>query len=145
MIEKAIKIAKRSRCGKYAMGCIIERDGLILSNGWAHVPVQRNWQLYSMHAEMHALVRGRRANLEGARIWIASVSRKSGMLTTARPCWDCVIALRAAGVMTCYYTIGTWDDLGTIYTKAESLEGRLQDFKVYNRKAAQMYYTDKRP
>jgi len=142
MIEEAIKIAKRSRSGKYQMGCVIARDGIILSNGWAHIPVQRNWKLYSMHAEMHALVRGRRSTLEGATAFIAAVSKKSGMYTIARPCYDCVIALRAAGIMEVAYTTDVWNDLGDIFVNWESLEGRLKDFKVYNRRPKVTYYSD---
>ena len=142
MIEEAIKIAKRSSTGKYMMGCVIVRNNEIISNGWAHIPTQRNWRLYSMHAEMHALVRGRRSDLQDAHIYIAAISRKSGMLTNARPCLDCVIALRAAGIFNCHYTTDTWNDLGDIFVNDESLEGRLKDFKVYNKRSKVTYYSD---
>lgn len=105
-IEDAIKIAQRSTIRTHKTGAVIfNRNGLILSNGWSHTP---HYKLSngkrSIHAEIHALARGRQTNLNGALIAVATVSGKSGNCTTGMPCLDCAIALRAADISGVYYT-----------------------------------------
>ncbi len=108
MIEEAIKIAKRSSTGKYAMGCVIvDQDHWeVISNGWSHVPNIKEWRLYSLHAELHALVRMRRNYVKNPVAYIAAISRKSGNYTLAKPCRDCAIALHSAGIFLVQYTVG---------------------------------------
>lgn len=133
MIEEAIKIAKRSRCGKYAMGCVIydNFDLKKLSNGWAHIPEMKNWPLYSLHAELHALARARQTDVQYAVAYIAAISRKSGGLTTARPCRDCAIALFAAGIDTVIYTMPSHPSNPVFKSEVIDLYD-LETFKVYN-------------
>jgi len=131
MIEEAIKIAKRSRCGKYAMGCVIRtRDNKTVSNGWAHVPEMKEWRLYSLHAEIHAIARARNTGLENTIAYIAAVSNKSGNVSLAKPCRDCAIALFSAGVKEVYYTTAPF----TIpqYLSLFHAMDHLETFKVYN-------------
>lgn len=125
-------MAKRSSTGKYAMGCVIvnPQDNTIITNGWAHVPTMRNWKHYSLHAEMHALARGRHIDLYGSVAYVAAMSRKSGKFTTALPCLDCAIALLSAGVAIVYYTTPDTNVIGTL--KAEAIPSMLSELKVYN-------------
>jgi deoxycytidylate deaminase len=139
MIHHAIKIAKRSSTGKYAMGCVIvdNANHKIISNGWAHVPNMKNYRLYSLHAELHALVRMRHTIMENGTAYIASLSRKSGNHTTARPCRDCALALFSAGVNVVVYTVpGSYGPLSE-HACTEKIDlfyelDRIDSFKLYN-------------
>lgn len=87
-------------------GAVIVRDSVVISNGWSHTPHYRlsNGQR-SIHAEMHALARGRHKNLAMSTVYIATVSGKSGNQVSGKPCLDCAIALRSAGVFEVRYSI----------------------------------------
>lgn len=108
-IDEAAKIAERSTIRTHKTGAVIvggRRYDTILTNGWSHTP---HYELSdgkrSMHAEIHALGRGRHFNLKGAVCHIATISGKSGNRVSARPCLDCAIALKAAGIVTVHFTI----------------------------------------
>lgn len=139
MIEHAIKIARRSSTGKYMMGCVIESNvnSRLVSNGWSHVPNIKRWRLYSLHAELHALLRMRHVLLDHGTAYIAAISRKSGNYTTARPCRDCALALYSAGVNRVVYTIG--GAFGPLDENASTEEidlfyelDNIDSFKTYN-------------
>lgn len=111
MIDEAIKIAKRSTHAKHQTGCVIvdrQKTPILISNGWSH---KGNWDygtgLYSVHAEIHALIRARPKNLHGCVAIIATIARKSGSVTNAAPCLTCAMALIASGIETVYYTVWT--------------------------------------
>ena len=125
--EEVIKIANRSSMKRYGTGCVIVKGKEIISNGWSHKG-QNLGSLYSLHAELHALARGRHLDLQGTTCYIATIAKKSGNLTTARPCIRCAIALRTAGVTQVQYTIPqiggtTWEVLPT--------EILVSEFKIY--------------
>lgn len=132
MIDKIHKIALRSSTGKYAMGCIIvDEKNRIVSNGWAHKPIMKNWKLYSLHAEMHAVARARHHyRLERGTAYIVAVSRKSGKFTTAMPCRDCAIALISFGVELVMYSNYLTNHIGSL--EVGILEDMLSELKVYN-------------
>jgi tRNA(Arg) A34 adenosine deaminase TadA len=111
------------------MGCVIVRNETVLTNGWSHVPQSTKWRHYSLHAEMHALARGRYMRLKGSIAYIAAVSRKSGRYTTAKPCLDCAIALKSAGVDAVFYTTPDTSKFG--FLRIEELESMLSELKVY--------------
>ena len=124
------KIAMRSCTGKYAMGSYIMRGLTLLSNGWSHIPNNENRKHWSLHAEMHALARGRNhRTLSGSVCWIAAVSRKSGKFTVAKPCLDCAIALNAAGVEYVCYTTPDTNTVGLM--RMEKILPMLSSLKVY--------------
>lgn len=127
MIETAAHIALRSTMRTHRTGAVIVRDSVVISNGWSHTPHYRlsNGQR-SIHAEIHALARGRHKNLDGSEIFIATVSGKSGNLTNAMPCLDCAIALRSAGVYAVHYTF--YRNVKKLWLPAES---HFEDLKVY--------------
>lgn len=127
MIDTAAHIARRSTMRSHRTGAVIARDGVVISNGWSHTPhyTLSNGQR-SIHAEIHALARGRHKSLDGAEIFIATVSGKSGNLTNGMPCLDCAIALRAAGVYAVHYTF--YKDVRKLWLPSES---HFADLKVY--------------
>lgn len=80
------------------------RQGEVIATGWAH-PCAMHLRLVSMHAEQHCLRRVDLDDVAGATAYIATISAKSGNLTTARPCLDCVRMLEQAGVLRVCYTV----------------------------------------
>jgi deoxycytidylate deaminase len=105
MITKAADIARRSTMRSHKTGALIMRDTTIISNGWSHTPhYQLSNHQRSIHAEIHALARGRHLHLSGTTIYVATVSGKSGNFVSAKPCLDCAIALRTAGVFRVIYS-----------------------------------------
>lgn len=58
----------------------------------------------SIHAEVAALNACRRANLEGAVIYVARIL-KDGSPAMSRPCGNCQKALREAGIKKVFYTV----------------------------------------
>jgi deoxycytidylate deaminase len=126
MIEEALKLAKRSSIRTHKTGCIIARGGEVLSTGWSHVPPMRARR--SIHAEMHALARGRHINMNYATAYIATINGKSGNTVESRPCLECAIGLRAAGIHLATYTF--YDSILSMIID-EELERH--NLRVYNR------------
>ncbi len=108
-IALATKMATRSPQGRFKTGCvIIGKKGEILSKGWSHLSEARMAEYFSVHAELHALLRtAYRPSLEGGIAYIVTKSGKSGDLTMARPCRACAAALYAAGIKKIVFT--WWD------------------------------------
>ena len=126
-IDETKKIAARSSIGRHQTGAVISLDGKIVSNGWSHVPHYKLRSKRSLHAELHALARARHLNLYNAIICIATIARKSGNYVSAKPCLDCAIALKAAGISQVYYTLNNdWND----YLNLEA-PATFHDLKVY--------------
>jgi deoxycytidylate deaminase len=128
-IDEAKKVAGRSSIGKHMTGAVIAIDGRIISNGWSHVPHYKLRSKRSLHAEIHALARGRYKELERGVICIATIARRSGNYVSAKPCLDCAIALRAAGIYQVYYTLNNdWNDFLNLLD-----ESVFDDLKIYER------------
>lgn len=106
MIDEAIKMANDSPMRRFATGAVIfSKRGEILSKGCSHISSLRLHSLYSIHSEIHALHKVRHLNLYGATIAIATIARKSGNLTSAKPCSVCASMLYAAGIREAIYTV----------------------------------------
>jgi len=129
-VRKAlIKATKRSTHRRHQTGCVIVgKKGEILSTGCSHASSLRMSELHSIHAEIHALGRGRYENLRGATAYICTMARKSGNLVYSRPCLTCAIALRSTGIIDVVYSnkIGGFQRL--------DLEKNLIGLKVYPRR-----------
>lgn len=100
--KEVIRVAQRSTHKRYMMGCVIVRNGEILGKGHQHTGTWRMRELYSMHAELHALfnLRHMRGELGGSIAYIVGISRKSGNYVSALPCVRCATALVHAGITT---------------------------------------------
>lgn len=110
------------------VGCVIvSKGGEILSDGCAHVSNIRMTELASVHAEIHALGRGRHRKLEGATAYVMAQARKSGNTVVGKPCLVCAIAMRSAGIREVIYSISNND-----FAKLD-LESDLSKLKVYRR------------
>jgi deoxycytidylate deaminase len=125
LIEEAKKIALRSSQYRYQTGCVLVKNGELISNGWSHKAHYKPNGLLSLHAELHAIARGRHCDLNGSVAFVANISRKSGNIALARPCLRCAIALRGVGVRAVAYT--TSDGIKWI-----NPEDELKDLKTYD-------------
>lgn len=103
MISTAVKIALRSPHRRFKTGAVLIKGKKVLATGWSH-PCSMHLHLYSMHAEQHLLRRVNLDDVEGATIYVATISGKNGNITSGRPCIDCVTALRHVGVARVCYT-----------------------------------------
>lgn len=130
VVHKALfKATKRSTHRRHQTGCVIvDKKGDILSTGCSHASSLRMSELHSIHAEIHALGRGRYENLQGATAFICTMARKSGNIVYSAPCMTCAIALRSAGILNVVYSnkIGGFQRM--------DLEKQLTGLKVYPRR-----------
>ena len=109
-IKRAVYLAQRSPFKRFKSGAVITKRGVILAEGWSHIgPSLR--ELYSVHSEIHSLGRARHLDLSGSTAYVATISKKSGNITLAKPCITCAIAMASAGVELAYYTVNNdeWD------------------------------------
>jgi len=104
-LDRAVKMAQRSPQKRFMTGAVIARGDREVSTGWSHMSSLRLSTVSSIHAEIHALGRGRHVDLYEAVAYIANISRKSGNVTLAKPCFSCAISLYAAGIRYAVYTI----------------------------------------
>lgn len=107
MIDKAIRIAARSPQRTHQTGAVlVSSRGSILACGWSHIGA-RTLSLRSTHAELHALLRAPQGQLIGGTVYVATLSRKSGNATMAKPCVHCKTALEHAGITRAVFTTPT--------------------------------------
>lgn len=133
-INKALmKATKRSTHRRHQTGCVIaNKGGEILSSGCSHASSLRMNELHSIHAEIHALGRGRYRNLKDATAYIATMARKSGNFVFSAPCLTCAIALRSAGIGWVVYTNGENKDSCDIHNLDQLIKSK--GLKVYPRR-----------
>lgn len=104
-LEKALQIAGRSGIRRYKTGAVIvAKKGNVVSVGWSHMTCVHREEYYSMHAELHAVLRADRKTLVGSTCFVANVSGKSGAIASAKPCDACAAVLKEAGVVRIVYT-----------------------------------------
>lgn len=107
-LSLAVKMAHTSEATKQH-GCVIVKNGSVLAlgvNKWRSREffldeLSSYSQNATIHAEMDALSRTK--NAEGAIVYIARLGNK-GDLRYSRPCNDCFLKLKAAGVKSVVYT-----------------------------------------
>ena len=62
-----------------------------------------DYGLYSIHAEMSAMLSCPKDKLYGAEMWIYR-EKRDGQIGTARPCDDCMSVIKDAGIKKIHYT-----------------------------------------
>ncbi len=128
--QLALKMARRSPLDGHKNGTVIARKGEVLTTGWSHVShLVGLYGLHSLHAEIHALARGRHLDLTGVTV-INACFTPAGLLTNARPCLTCAIALRSAGCTQVIYSSAhvSWGVL--------TLDYSLKGLKLYGARKA---------
>ena len=106
-IRKALnKVTTRSTHKRHMTGCVIvDKSGNIISNGCSHASSFRMTELHSIHAEIHAVGRGRHIDLKGAVAIVQTKARKSGNIVSGMPCLTCAIAMESVGINTVVYSV----------------------------------------
>jgi tRNA(Arg) A34 adenosine deaminase TadA len=104
-LSRAVSLAKNSK-EKTKHGCLIVRGGSLQGLG---INVSRNTpgivmeiDALGVHAEIRALKSCTRT--DGAVAYIARVNRR-GMQRQSRPCPNCIVALKNAGIKRVIYTV----------------------------------------
>ncbi len=112
LVHKALnKATQRSTHLRYQTGCVIvDRSGNVIASGCSHSSSHRLSELHSIHAEIHALGRGRYLDFTNCTAYIKTVARKSRNLVYSAPCITCAIALYNAGIETVIFSTGSMDD-----------------------------------
>lgn len=106
ILDRVVKIAERSPFMKFGTGAmLLDKNDKIISEGWSHRGAIVMSELESVHAEIHALHRAR-FKKQPHTVVIATLSKKSGNVTSARPCINCALALHAAGIENVLYSMG---------------------------------------
>jgi deoxycytidylate deaminase len=100
----ALQMAGRSPLRRYKTGAVIVRNTTVVSTGWSHYGMRLS-SVYSMHAELHALLRARHLELSDADIFIANMRPGTNRIVMSQPCATCVAALRTVGITRAHYTV----------------------------------------
>ena len=133
IVKKLNKATQRSTHLRYQTGCVIaDKRGDVIASGCSHSSSHRLNELHSIHAEIHALGRGRYLDLTDCTAYIKTVARKSGNLVYSAPCLTCAIALYNAGIKQVVFSTG-----GTMDSWCEHMVDWLineSDLKVYPRR-----------
>jgi len=114
LLDRALQLAKTSKY-RHQHGAIIVKNGNVISQG-VNYKVNNPRQITDpktgagIHAEVAAIKASRGADLNGAVIYVARVS-KCGDPVMSKPCDRCQNSLREAGIKKVYYTIDSEMDL----------------------------------
>jgi tRNA(Arg) A34 adenosine deaminase TadA len=65
--------------------------------------------------------------MDGALCYTATIARKSGNVTSSKPCYACAVAMLSYGIETCIYTISS----PGLVTHTMNLAEELDSLKVY--------------
>ena len=107
IVKKLNKATERSTHLRYQTGCVIvNKKGDVIASGCSHSSSHRMSELHSIHAEIHALGRGRYLDFTECTAYIQTVARKSRNLVYSAPCLTCAIALHNAGIKEVIFSTG---------------------------------------
>lgn len=82
-----------------------------MSRGWSHMGQANLAEYYSVHAELHAILRAGRGRLKGGSAIVFNYSGRSGATALAKPCDRCEALLRNEGIRVVSYSTPTGFDL----------------------------------
>jgi deoxycytidylate deaminase len=111
MFYLAKNISKLSSHPKHRMGAVIVDKGTPISVGCNQCKSHPLAKWNGLHAEVQAIHTSGKNRIRGSSVFIYR-ERKSGLPAMARPCCDCMNALREFGVRWVYYTTNDfpfWD------------------------------------
>lgn len=110
-LAEALYFANRCHNRKHKTGCVLySKNGEFLGGGWAHDGEWSYGGLYSVHAEVHAVLRARKKhNLKGSTAYVATYASRSGIPTLSKPCLNCATTLVGYGIDSVIYTTSNVD------------------------------------
>ena len=130
IVEACIKEAKKSEY-RFKMGAVIFKGNRIIGKGYNAIrscssidPKYRRFN-NALHCELRALLSVKNwKNLKGADMLVIKISKTTGSLSNAKPCYHCQCALQSVGIRNVYFT----DVNGTIsMIKAKDLNLTIDD------------------
>ena len=135
IIEACIKEARKSEY-RFMLGCVIFKGTRIISKAHNEIRSCANInpkfrRFYnSLHSEINALLKTKNWNkLKGADLLVIKVSKTTGSISNAKPCYHCQTAIKAVGIRNVYYS----DKDGTIsMIKAKDLNATIEDLPPLN-------------
>lgn len=132
-INIATELANLSKCVSHHVGCVIVKDGRIVSTGYNGTPSgyiechqvhetckdgHREWSAqYEIHAEMNAILFAARngVSVQGSTLY-----------STLQPCWQCSKNIIQSGVKTIIYK----EKYGRLLEQQEEINNFLQSNQV---------------
>ncbi len=110
-IALALQEASRSSLTDWRIGAVIARGGKVISSGYNRYSgkidsLSRRYglEIYSLHAEMDAIVKAEGHSLSGASMFISGFKDKNGNDIVCRPCNKCLKIIELVGIKIVYYT-----------------------------------------
>lgn len=104
-LKKAMNIAFKSTCPNQKHGCVIVKDGDIISEGYNHQKIHM-YHKCSVHAEVDALFKCQKKPLTDCDMYVVRLGPSSlGFpLKYSRPCPDCTKAIQKAKLRRVFYS-----------------------------------------
>jgi len=103
----AEKQAMKSTFMKHRVGAVIMKGNRVLSTGFNSIRYSSISKQATSHAEAAAIVRllkeGRMVDLAGSVLYVTRFT-KSGVISCARPCDNCLRLIRSVGIAKVFYT-----------------------------------------
>lgn len=104
-LRKAAGVATESDHGIYKLGAILVKNGNVVGIGWNQNKTHPKAKNYTrlMHAELDAIITAGCSNgTLGTDMYVARIT-KGGKMATSKPCRDCWILLKEAGLKSVTY------------------------------------------
>ena len=107
-IRKAVSAALRSPSKNHRHGCVIVRDGEIVSEGFNHQFIHL-YHKHSVHAEVDALskLKHDRRYLSKCDMYVVRIGPQKdggGYTKLSKPCCDCTKAINKSGLRRVFYS-----------------------------------------
>lgn len=110
IIRLARKIAMKSK-HNMPMAAVIHKNSKVYSFGFndglkTHPLYQETGKVYNLghHAELSALIGVRHSTVKNLEITVVRISRKTGLLTSSKPCNHCMMILKEFGIKKIHYS-----------------------------------------
>lgn len=123
-LKKAAEIARRSSMN-HRHGCVIVRNGEIISEGFNHTEMHM-YHINSIHAEINCLMKLKRNTkiLADADMYVVRIGteKMGNPLKYSKPCSDCTKVILRSGIKRIYYS--TSDEFYIKYERIQYNERR---------------------
>lgn len=106
-LRRAAQIAQKSNVKSHKHGCVITRDGEIISEGYNY-HTKNMEHGFTIHSEVSALLKlkKKKSTVEDAELYVVRIGAASHGFPTklSKPCYNCEKAILKAGIKKVYYS-----------------------------------------
>lgn len=104
-LKKAAQIAVNSELIKHKHGCVIVKDGKIISEGYNHY-VNYYEHKYTIHAEVDAILKVKKMNLTDCELYVVRIGTDlmGNPLKYSKPCVECTKCILKHGIKKIYFS-----------------------------------------